>query len=83
MLKLWRVKRLDHVGWDEYDAIICVAATEEEALKIKPVDEEGKPAYWIGEYTDEHYVKLEAEVVGKPRKDMKAGFVVLSSYRAG
>lgn len=44
-MKLWLIKRIDHVGYDEYDSAVVVAETEDAARLIHPT---GSAYLWNG-----------------------------------
>jgi hypothetical protein len=80
---LWLVRRTDHVGWDEWDAVVVVASSADEARAIHPNGWE----LWDGERWIESACgwatpdtlaveRLGEADDGKPR-------VVLASFNAG
>ncbi len=61
-MNLYLVERTDHVGWDEYSAMIVAAPTEEAACAILPSE-----IGWTGELLSNggvEEVTLEATLLG-------------------
>lgn len=92
-MKLWLVKRPDGNGYDEYDAFICAAKTEDAARETHP---DYGPGSWVGRGWDEDNSTLEDLCCGSwpvhpaavsvtciaDHTDLPAG-VVLASFNAG
>jgi hypothetical protein len=74
MLKIWHIKRLTEVGYDEYDAFVVIAETAGKARKLANEEEcrEGDRIWANPELAS--CAELKAE--GEPR-------VVLGSFNAG
>lgn len=78
MTKIWLVSRKDRVGYDEFDAMVVFAETEEDALSMHPygVDYGNSWSSWA-ERKD-----LTIQYLGKT--DRKVGQeVILASFNAG
>lgn len=70
-MNLYLIKRTDHVGYDDYDALVVAAESEIKALSIEP--EMGWKAF---------APTFTIELIGTARAITKAG-VVLGSFNAG
>ena len=77
MLYIWKVERTDGYGYDDYSAIICVARTEEEALKVRPWE------YGWGSSGEPEGLKATKLGTVARGSDLKEGTVLLASYHAG
>lgn len=89
-MKLFLVKRTDYVGYDEYDAFVCAAESEEQARKMLPFDEE-----LVREETEENISsliiwewtkdlnKIEVEYIGEADEKYTKPAVILASFCAG
>ena len=86
MLYIWKVERTDSVWYDQYDAIVVVARTEDEARQIHPygdgwkVDDSDRYGSWSVKPETLKVTKLGTATRGS---DIKAGAVVLASFNAG
>jgi hypothetical protein len=78
MLYLWKIERTGSWGYDEYDAAVVVARTEDEARQVHPAGdfENG----WVNNLESLKVTKLGTVARGS---DLKAGAVVLASFNAG
>lgn len=73
-MNIYLLTRTDRVGCDEYDAAVVVAASPEDAEKVRPGAISGTEEYWNN---------LKCELVGVAAEGLKAGDVVLASFNAG
>ncbi len=76
-LKLWLVSRRG-VDYDQYDAFIVAAETEEDAKATHP---SGNAAEWNW-FTWPAYAALQVRLIGEAAPGIEAG-VVLASFCAG
>ena len=94
-MKLYLVSRTDVVDYDQYDSMVVVAPSEEEARNFGP---RGDIVYVDGKWIDKATRKeedtrffdwaedpesLTVEMVGAARPDLEAGHVVCASFNAG
>lgn len=89
-MNLYLVRRTDITGYDEYDAFVCAAESEEQARKMLPFDEE-----LVREKTEENIRnlifwewtkdlnKIKVEYIGKADKKYTEPTVILASFKAG
>lgn len=85
-MKLFLVKRTDDIGYDEYDAFVCAAESEEQARSMLPDDEWHMKEYVIGlimcEWTKD-LNKIEVEYIGEADEKYTEPAVILASFNAG
>lgn len=85
-MKLFLVKRTDYVGYDEFDAFVCAAESEEQARSMLPDDEWHMKEYVIGlimcEWTKD-LNKIEVEYIGEADEKYTEPAVILASFNAG
>lgn len=79
LVKLYLVSRTDHVGCDEYDAMVVAANSEEEALTIQP-SPRGNGWGWVAHVQLD---ELKVQCIGTAARGTKAGTIILSSFNAG
>lgn len=89
-MNLYLVSRTDDIGYDEYDAFVCAAESEEQARKMLPFDEE-----LVREETEENIRNLtiwewtndlnniEVTHIGKADEKYTKPTVILASFNAG
>lgn len=87
-MKIYKVSRTDRIGYDQYDAFICIAETAEDARRMHPNDDEetyddgddDKPYFnnWV--YRKDVGALLVEEIGTTDDNSQK---VVLASYNAG
>lgn len=70
MNNIYKVSRTDHVDYDEYDAVVCSAKDEDEAVEMNPAKYD---VYWTKDV-------LKVELIGKT--ELESGFI-LKSFNAG
>lgn len=71
---IWLIERTDLVNYDEYDAIVVAAKTEDAARAIEP-------EYGWGNRVD--LETLTVTRIGTATRGTVAGTVILASYNAG
>lgn len=79
-MNVYLVERTDTVDYDEWDSVVVVAATEEEALDTAPafVNNSAHPTHWVSDWTQKpRKATLVATGAEGPRR------TVLSSFNAG
>jgi hypothetical protein len=74
-MKVWLVKRMGDIGYDEYDAKVVLAWTEEGARRVAALRTGDEGA---SEWTDP-----QRSIVYEVRTDGEREEVVLDSFRAG
>lgn len=82
-LYLWKIERVDNVGYDEYDSAVVVARNEADARMIRPSGEKNeydKVWKWYGWAAPE---TIKVTKVGTAAPELKAGEVIVASYNAG
>lgn len=90
-MKLYLVKRIDHVGYDEFNGMVVAAVDEADALTIYPGDPTDPPGFRGWAWDEEcghmrwprpidHAATLEITYLGKTQHERG---VVLASFRAG
>ena len=97
-MKLFKVMRIDQIGWDEFDSFVCVANSELNARRMHP---RGNKCYvwddinnaWhsviFGKNELEYHSwtcnidRLNVELIGNPSNTHEKEFVVLASFNAG
>lgn len=91
-MNLYLVSRTDSIGYDEYDAFVCVAESEEQALSLHP---DGGTIEWFFTKADgTHYIRncdfgwhfgerAVAKYIGKADEKYKEPTVILASFNAG
>ncbi len=80
-MKIYKIERLDDVGYDEFDSMVVSASSEDDAKSIHP--QEGD--YWDNSYgtwvaKEDVDTLLSVEYIGETA--LYKG-VILSSFRAG
>jgi hypothetical protein len=89
-MNIYKVSRTDTVGWDQYDAFVCIAETEEAARNMHPDDDD----IWdIPDTYDDGYRRNTGWVKRKEINTLKVEYVglagvglakiVLASFNAG
>jgi hypothetical protein len=78
-MKIYRLTQSENTGYDTYDTVIVVAATEEKARQITP-NNMGFSNLWSSWASDPENVT--AELIGTT-KLFKAGTVLCTSFNAG
>ena len=76
-MKLWLINRTDHVDYDEWDAAVVAAETEQQASDTHP---NGVPTHWGGWPDDTSLI--EVTLIGTAKRGTKAG-VICASFNAG
>jgi hypothetical protein len=80
-LKIYLVKRTDHIEWETYDSFIICCENEEEARKTHPngkqISFENNCENWI---SSDDIETLEVTYLGKAERSIKKG-IILSSFR--
>jgi len=93
-MKLWLVSRTDRIGYDEYDAVVVAAETEDAARKTYPSgdlhirwdEEKGTftSTIYEGRWFDHSWGKvsdLTVEYLGTTDREIEG--VILASFNAG
>ena len=80
-MKIYKIERLDDVGYDEFDSMVVSASSEDDAKSIHP--QEGD--YWNNSYgtwieKEDVDTLLSVEYIGETA--LNKG-VIISSFRAG
>jgi hypothetical protein len=75
-MKLWKIRRTDRFGYDDYDAIVVAAETEEEALQIQPDGSCPEPE---DEFFYPWSISLSIEYLGEAKPELPSG-LILSSF---
>lgn len=85
-MNLYLVRRTDIVVYDEYDAFVCAAESEEQARRMPPVAEwltsELLSSNIIWEWTND-LNKIKVEYIGKADEKYTKPTVILASFNAG
>ena len=89
-MNLYLVSRTETIGYDEYDAFVCAAESEEQARKMLPFDEElvreeaeeNIRNLTIWEWTKD-LNKIKVEYIGKADEKYTKPTVILASFNAG
>lgn len=89
-MNLYLVSRPYTIGYDEYDAFVCAAESEEQARSMLPFNEEivrGAPKENIRiltvlEWTND-LNKIKVEYIGKAYEKYTEPTVILASFNAG
>jgi hypothetical protein len=90
-MKLWLISRVDRVGYDEYDALVAIAETEEAARNTHPYNDRYKwnGREWAEEadtrWTDRDWpdpITLTVLEIGTALPGAAPG-IVLASFNAG
>ncbi len=83
-LYLYLVERTDNWGYDDYDAFVCAAASEDDARNMRP---EGLHAEWDRIFDPWVHSSakdtLKVTLIGRASRTTKEPQVVLASYNAG
>lgn len=89
-MNLYLVSRTCTIGYDEYDAFVCAAESEEQAQKMLPFDEElirDAPEENIRKLTiwewENDLNKIKVEYIGKADEKYTKPKVILASFNAG
>ncbi len=78
-LKLWKVYRIDPVGYDEYDAFVVAAYTAKEAEGYHPSASGNRFSRTWPDNPD----FIMSLMIGSAAAGTKPGTVILTSFRAG
>lgn len=85
-MNLYLVSRTDDIGYDEYDAFVCAAESEEQARSMPPVKEwltsELLNSNIIWEWTN-NLNNIKVEYIGKADEKYTKPTVILASFNAG
>lgn len=85
-MKLFLVSRTDDIGYEEYDAFVCAAESEEQALRMLPDDDWRTREYVNGliiwEWTKD-LNKIKVEYIGEADEKYTKPAVILASFNAG
>jgi hypothetical protein len=94
-MKIYKVERTDHAGYDDYDSFVCFADSPEDAKRLSPDDfHVWKDDCWQMQHRDGSYSKRDMKyhswVMPDKMKvsEINADFagkpeVILASYNAG
>lgn len=76
-MNIYLVSRTDSIGYDEYDAFVVVANTEEEAVSFLKTNHD--PVKRYGEWSNE----VRVELIGPASNDYTEPTEILGSFNAG
>ena len=90
-MNLYLLRRTDTIGYDEYDAFVCAAENEEQALSLHPdggtIEEffAADGTHYIRNYDFEWYFgkHVVVECIGKADEKYTKPTVILASFNAG
>lgn len=84
-MNLYKLYRIDSIGYDEYDSCVVVAETEEAARHIHP-SQYAEKEWWLGDRAVRDYWskpnELVCELIGTT-ETLVAGTIVCASFNAG
>ena len=81
-MKLYKVDRPGHMGYDEYDSMIVAAKSEDEARKIHPSGRGFLAPLFEDWVRLRHTNTLTVTLIGTALKGTESG-VILASFNAG
>jgi hypothetical protein len=91
-MNIYKVSRTDTVGWDQYDAFVCIAETEEAARNMHPYEDDHDDIWDIPDTYDDGYRRNTGWVKRKEIGTLKIEHIgtadglpgiILSSFCAG
>lgn len=80
-MNIYMLSRNEDIGYDEYCAVVVIAKSPQDAIKIHPSDIDGVGSYTSNGWTTEKK-NIHVEYIGKAAVNAKRG-VVLASFNAG